>query len=181
MQASKQTKAPKSPKSKQSTKQDLASLIVLFQEYQRRRQYQENGISRLQRSVIDKYERIATIKRRMQYYESWHDSTNVSLTYPMELTDCYKLSASPSSSFQSLKIIRLKEDHIIHEFVRKLRESDLAITVIHNFQSFPDKFKSIEPLIIKCYIQSLYPSHSQLFDSVIQPLFIELIESLKKI
>lgn len=177
MQTSKQ-----SPKTKQSTtkQQDLASLILLFQEYQRRRQYQENGISRLQKSVMDKYERIAIIKRRMQYYESWHDSTNVSSTYPMELTDCYKVSASPSSSFQSLKIMKLKEDHIIHEFVRKLRESDLAITVIHNFQSFPEKFKSIESLIIKCYIQSLYPSHSQLFDSVIQPLFIELIESLKK-
>eukprot|EP01083_Nonionella_stella_P001648 4700_1 len=173
MQPSKQSKQ------KQTKQHDLASLIVAFQEYQRRRTYQENGVSRLQRSVHDKYERVANIKRRMQYYESWHDSTNISSTYPMELTDCYKISVAPSSSYESLKITTLKEDHIIHEFVRKLRESDLACTVIHNFQSFPSKFKCIESLIIKCYIQSLYPSHAQLFDFVIQPLFIELIESFK--
>ena len=164
---------------KQSKQPDLSSLIEQIHEYQRRRTYQEHGISRLERSVMDKYERIAGVKRKMQSLESWHEITNISQTFPMELTDCYRLSASPSSSFESLKIITLKDDHIIHEFVRKLRESECACTVIHNFQSFPPECKSIESLVIKAFTQSLYPSHSQLFDAVIQPLFIELIESLK--
>eukprot|EP01084_Bolivina_argentea_P118287 209905_1 len=151
-----QTKQSKQKQTKQ-TKQDLSLLIATFKEYQRQRNYQENGISRLQRSVLEKYERVANIKRRMQYYESWHSSTDISSIYPIQLTDCYKLS-TPTSSFESLKIITLKQDHIIHQFVRKLRESDLACTVIYNFQSFPTKFQCIESLIIKSYIQSLYPS-----------------------
>ena len=166
--------SPKQPK-----QPDLASLIDQIHEYQRRRTYQENGISRLQRSVMDKYERVANVKRKMQSLESWHEITNISQTFPLELTDCYRLSASPSSSFESLKMVTLSDDHLIHQFVRKLRVSELACTVIHNFQAFPAKFKSIESVVIKTFTQSLFPSHSQLFDAVVQPLFIELIESLK--
>ena len=169
--------SPKNKKSQQRKHHTLASLHRSIEEYKRQRSYQESAILRLERSVHEKYERVAKTKRRMQYFASWHDSTTHLLSfYPLSLTGCYKVSTA-SSTFELLQIERLNEEHIIHSFVTKLRESEIACTVVYNFQSFAEKYQLIQPLIINAFIHSLYPSHSQLFDNVVQPLLIELIES----
>jgi hypothetical protein len=151
----------------------FSRLVNLFQKYQRQRRTAQTNVRRLERSLLEKYERIAHSKSKLQYYQSWLDvsSSNENDIYPLALSDCYKLP---------FNVHRLSNEHQIHAFVRELRQSDIICTLIHNFQSY-SHFYFFKPIVIKTMIEALFPAHSQLFNVLIQPLFTELLEIIHQI